>query len=763
MGHYIHNKKIGAFFLLFFLMTFSVHGEEEGLYVEKVLIEGTSRISEMTIRSQLQTKPGTVVSREDVNQDIRTLYQLGYFKDVQVDQEKGKEGWIYTFHVIEKPLLSKIVIEGNKKIKDDALREVITIPLYQPLSENKVRESMDAMKKLYAAKRYYLVDIDYRIRTAPNGDYEFVFVIKEYSQAFVRQVQFIGNTVFTDEELGGLLKTRKKAFLGWLTGAGKYNEEDLKQDVLRLTFYYLKNGYLRVRVESPQVTISKDRRYLFVTFYLEEGDRYRVGTVDIAGDILTTKEELLQDRLTKPGQIYNREFIEKDLLAMTEAYANQGYAFVHIQPATTTNEVEKVANIIFDIQKGSRISIEKINVKGNTTTRDKVVRRELEIKEGDIYNEHLMKKSREKVQALGFFKDVNFATPRGTRDDTLDLDITVEERPTGSFSVGAGFSTTEDFVFTGSLSKQNFFGLGINGEVSAEVSSRRQQFLFSMVDPYFLDTEWILGVSSFRTVFRFEDFDRDSYGGSFSIGHRFFDYASMSLGYQAEQVTAEDFSALVPQRFRTNASGLTSLVSLTLNRDTRDDRLYANKGMFNSVKGEVSGDKLGGDNDFFRITGKTQLYQPLGKGFSFRIFLRAGYIHSLNNDIIPLYDRFFLGGVNSMRGFFPQSIGAKENVTDANGNPASFVFGGNKMFVSNFEIEYPIYAPVGLKFVTFFDAGNAYSEQETLAFNQMRMNYGFGIRWVSPMGPLRFEWGFPIDRQPDEQKSVFNFTIGQFF
>src|SRR3989338_4087440 len=576
----------GTWYLLFTLLflTFSLlfptflWAQEGGRFVQDVRVEGLTRVPASTILSNIKTKRGLIINRETINQDIRRIFQLGQFQDVQVDEVSGPHGLVITFIVSEKVIISAIAIEGNKKIKDSAIREVITLPLHQPLNEKKLAESLEALR--------------------------------------------------------GIIRTRKKGPFAFVTGTGKYKEEELKQDTLRLTFHYLKHGYLKVEVDPPQISLTKDRRYFFVTFHVREGDRYRIGKVTMEGDILTTKEELVADLLTKTGQIYNREFIEKDLQALTKKYANQGYAFVNIQPVTPTDEVNKTADINFQVFKGNRIVIERIDISGNTTTRDKVIRRELQVKEGDIYNETKIEESRNRLMALGFFKEVNFATPRGSRDDTLKLNITVEERPTGSFSVGAGFSTAENFILSGSIQKQNFFGKGWNGEVSAEFSSRRQQFLFSLTDPYFFDTEWILGISAYRTIFRFTDFDRESFGGGLSIGHRFFDYASVSLGYEAEQVDAVDFADGTPVRFTQNASGLTSLLNLTLNRDTRDNRIYANKGMLNSVKLEISGDKLGGDNDFFRVTGRTQYYKPIWKGFAFKTYARAGYIKSLNNDVI---------------------------------------------------------------------------------------------------------------------------------
>lgn len=738
-----------------------------GKFVQEVRLEGLKRIPEESVRVQMATQAGRIVGREEINGDVRRLYKLGIFRDIQVDEKRGEHGWIYTFVFSEKPVITKISFEGNKKIKDSQFKETITIPLYQPLAEARLAESVEKMRGLYAKKKYYLAEIDYRLRALAEGNHELVFEIEEHMPALIREVLFVGNTVFDDRALRKVLKTRRKGVFSFVTGSGKFEEEQLRADILRLTFHYLKNGYLRVHVEEPAVSLSKDFRYLFVTFRVTEGGLYRIGKVDVTGDILTTREELLANMLTKSGEIYNREFIERDLQRLTKMYADRGYAFVNIQPVTEADDTALTADLTFHFSKGDRVRIEEINIHGNTVTRDKVLRREMQVQEGDLYNETLIQESRQKLLQLGFFKDVNFATPRGTGEDEITLDVTVEEQPTGSFSLGAGFSTSENFIFTGSLQKQNFFGRGWSGELSAEISSIRQQYLFSMIDPYFLDSEWILGLSSYKTAFQFEGFDRDSVGGSVSIGHRFFDNMSVSFGYQGEGVETL-LEPYVPIRFRDPATGdrivggTTSLLSLTINRDTRDNRIFANKGSFQSIKSEISDDWLGAENRFYRINGRLQYYFPLGKGFTFKGFARGGYIENVGNDGIQLFDRFFLGGVNSLRGFNPLSVGPREQVTK-DGKPATFVFGGTKMAVFNFEMEYPIYEPAGLKFVTFFDTGNTFGEGETFAIDRFRMDWGFGLRWVSPMGPLRFEWGFPINKRPEEQSSVFNFTIGQFF
>ncbi len=393
-----------------------------------------------------------------------------------------------------------------------------------------------------------------------------------------------------------------------------------------------------------------------------------------------------------------------------------------------------------------------------------MIRRELQIKEGDIYNTRLVNLSKQKLQQLGYFEEVNFATPRGKSDDSLVLNINVKEKSTGTFNIGAGFSTAENFIFSASIAKENFFGYGIGGQISAELSKLRQQFMLEYRDPYFLDSQWMLNTTLYRTLYVYNDFDRRSYGGSLSIGHRVFDNSSVSVGYQVENVDVTNFSSIVPGFFRQDASGLTSEMMLNVARDTRDNRLFPSKGTYLGVENELAGNKLGGQNDFYRVSGNARYYQPIIWGIVAKANGKIGFIKSMNDRSVPLFERYYTGGVYSLRGFLPRSIGPKIRIPSSPAGPdTDFVYGGDKLLTFNVELEFPIYAPAGVKWVFFYDAGNAFGETQNYSIKNLRTDWGFGLRWQSPVGPLRFEWGLPFNRQPGEDALVFNFTIGSLF
>lgn len=734
------------------------------LIIKEVRIEGAKRVPSETVSSKLLCQTGLIYDRSIVREDIKTLFALGQYSDIEVDRQDVPGGVILTFKLTEKQLISDIAFQGNRKIKADDLRGEVTVVTYQPLSEKQLAESLQKIRDAYAKKGYYLADVSTHLEDAPDDTAKLVFDIRENEGVQVRRVDFVGNKVFSDDELREVVRTKRKGVFSFLTSSGKYQEDQLKQDVLLLTFFYLNHGYLRVKVLPPRVTISKDKRYIFLAFQVSEGKQYRIGKISVEGDILTTEQEIISRIKTKPGNIYNQETLERDVMMLADLYGDEGYAYANIMPDTIPDDESLTADINFRIRKGDVITIERINISGNVTTRDKVIRRELKIMENDRYSERSIRESKERLMALGFFEEVNFATPRGSRDDAVTLNVSVKERPTGSFNIGAGFSSAEKFILNASIQKENAFGYGISGQISAEFSKLRQMFMLQAHDPYFLDTNWMLGGSVYRSMYRYIDFRRQSVGGDINIGRRILDHWSINMGYRIEDVKVDDFSFAVPQLFRSNASGLTSALTLSLAHDTRNNRLLPTKGTYNIVTGEVSGAKLGGDNDFFRINYRSMFYYPVYKNIIFKIFGRIGYVKSLNDDPVPLFERFFAGGVFSLRGYAPNSVGPRIRIPSGPGTgEAEFVYGGNKLLLFVTEMEFPIHSQAGLSWVIFFDAGNAFAEDENYSLTNLRLDAGFGVRWNSPMGPLRFEWGFPINPRLGDDPVVFNFTVGNFF
>lgn len=753
----------GIFTLLFALLFFPCIASAQ--VVRAIEFDGNQRVPEETVLATIKSRPGTHIDRAQIRDDLKSLYSLGQFSDINVDTARQGDGVKLIFIFVEKPLITDVDFQGNRKIKDDKLNEAIDIPRYQPLDEQKLAESIKKIKDLYSEKGYYLTEINHHFMTGSTGDTKLVIDIEENEKAYIKKIQFIGNNVYSDQKLRDIIKTRSKGFFSFLTKSGTYKEEEMRIDVMRLAYHYMNSGYFRVRVTPPKISITKDKRYIYVIFDINEGKKYKFGDIDINGDILTTKEELLKMISSKQGEIYNRSKVDADLLKLTERYGDQGYAFANVIPQHIPDDENLTVDLSYNIERGDKITVERINISGNTTTRDKVIRRELELKENDRYSLRSIRRSREKLEALGYFSEINLATPRGSRDDTVDLNISVTDKPTRSFSLSAGFSSLESFIFGAQVSIQNFMGYGVGGALSAHLSKKLQNFSFNAQDDYFLDSQWMLSGSVYNSTDYLSDYYSEKrLGGSISLGHRFFDHWSAYLGYRIEQNAITNFSYAVPQILRQDNKGLTSALTLNVQYDTRNNRLFPTKGLLASVKNEISGNKLGGNSDFYRVEGSAQFYYPIIGPLTFRQFAKTGYIKSLNSRPVPLYERYFLGGPYSLRGYDWRSVGPRIRIPISPGGPEDeFTYGGDKQVLFVSELEWLVLPKAGIALAAFFDAGNAFAEEQNFSITNLKADIGFGIRWNSPMAPLRFEWGFPLIKRRDDDAYEFNFSMGSYF
>jgi len=750
--------------LILLLFSLSVQAAEKIVDVDFV---GLTSTPENSVRSRILSIEGVNYSKRTIKSDIKRLYKTGLFGNVTVKKERVAGGYKVVFVVQEKKTIGKLVVEGNKKFSEDELAEALKVNEYEFLDKAKIAQTKTAIYKLYEEKGYYLVQITTEINPFDEdaNQVELVFRIKENRPVKIRRIKFIGNRAFSDKKLRKKMKIKEKNFLSFISSSGKLENEKLKMDKQLLSYYYLDNGYVKVKVDDPSVTLTRDKRSIYISFPVHEGEQYKVSTIDVAGDILTTKDEIIGLLAQKPGDEYRKSLEIQDLKSIERFYGDQAYAFANIYPHLEPNENDKTVKVTYYVQKGEKIRVGKIFIKGNSVTRDKVVRRELKLIENAFFSQSALDRSKMRLYQLGFFEDVNFSTPRGEDENTVDVVIEVKEKNTGTVSVGAGFSTLESFIFTATVQKENFFGLGVGGGITANISKLRQDIIVSFNDRYFLDTKWYMGVSFERYLSQLNtDFDQDKLGGTVTMGRELFDFFHFRVGYELADLKVKNFSALVPQFFQDNASGLTSAGIGTLTYDRRDNRIFTKKGFYTSATVKASVDALGADNQYMQYTSDNRVFIPLPKKFVLKSRALVSYINSLDSNPVALFDRFFLGGVNTLRGFDINSIGPEVSTPgSATGGDTKFTYGGNKMLLINTELEIPIYAPAGFHAVAFFDAGNSFAEDQNFDVTNLRMDYGFGLRWQSPFGPLRFEWGFPINKQADESGVVFNFTIGQSF
>ncbi len=720
--------------------------------IGKVVISGNVKVDSSAILSKIKTKVGGPLSKEQIREDIKSIYNMGFFSDIIVDLEDTVIGKEVTFIVKEKPKIREIEIEGNKEIKKDKIREVITAKPNTILKRSVLKQDTERIKVLYARDGFYLARVNYRL--VPSGDdTKVVFSIKEGRKVKIKSIDFIGNTVFTDKELKSAIRTKEASILSFITRSGIFDDFVFDNDLNIILGKYFDEGYIKADVMSPHIQISEDKKWLFITVNIKEGDRYRVGKVDIKGDMLKTRMELMEIIETAPDKVFSRSVLGRDISKLTDLYADEGYAFVDVHPVTEVKDESKIVNITFDIDQGDKVRLERIDINGNVKTRDKVIRRELEISEGELYSSTKLRRSRRNLNRLGYFDDVKITSQQGSAKDKMLLKVDVKERPTGAFSIGAGYSSVDNFIASLSISQNNLFGTGRKLRAEGTISSSSKRYNISFTEPWLFDRHISAGFDLFRTDRDFPSFSRFSNGGDVRLGFEVFKDTRYSFTYTLQKVkvndVAPDASILIKDQ---EGNRLESSVLNVIKRDTLNSFFDPTEGSLESFSLEFAGGFLGGDNNFVKYKLEAGKYFPMPWKTTVHLKGRLGYIHGFGNRPIPIYERFFLGGINTIRGFETRSIGPKDPGTDE-------VIGGDKEWVLNLEYIFPIIEKQKVKGLMFFDAGNTYDVGD-FDLGDVRYGAGFGIRWLSPMGLLRLEWGFNLNRKEDEKANQFEFSIG---
>jgi outer membrane protein insertion porin family len=470
--------------------------------IDKITVRGNKKIEADAISAKITSKVGQNLDAEAVHKDVQELFKLGYFYDILVSKENdGKGGIELIYQVVEKPSVIEIVYEGNSEIKDDDLAEAAAIKPYEILDIAKVREAVEKIEKLYEDKGYFLARVEYSLENMNDADsVRLKFKIQENDKVQVKRITFLGNDHLSSGKLKAAMITKENNLFSFISGSGSYKQEAFDHDIQLLQFLYFNEGYVQVKIDRPQVYVTPDKRSINITFRVEEGEQFHVGQIDFTGDLLFPKQELADSTVLKENDLFVYETLQKDIQNLTAKYGDLGYAFTNVIPRTHVREKEKLVDITFEFDKGTKVYIGKINVVGNFRTRDKVVRRELKIREGELYNETRKRESMALVKRLGYFEDVNFNQKTEKNDPTkVDIDIVVKERNTGTLQVGAGYSSFYGLIFNGQVSQINLFGKGQSLSVSIDFSKIQSLFKLSFTEPYFNDTRWSVGGDAYQS------------------------------------------------------------------------------------------------------------------------------------------------------------------------------------------------------------------------------------------------------------------------
>jgi outer membrane protein insertion porin family len=770
-----------------------VRAAEPAVVVADVKVEGNRRVEAETIKANV-TKKGAPYDARRVEGDVRALMKLGFFSDVVVEVEGPASRPVLVFKVTERPIVKEATIVGNDELSKEDLKDTVEVKPFTILDLVAVKKDVKKIQEKYVEKGYYLAEVGYLLEPLPDNQVAVRYKVDEKAKVVVKEIRFHGNQRLSSQELRGVMLTQEGGLLSVFSSAGTYREDMFQRDLAAINMAYMDQGFVNVKVGKPAIGLSPDRRFLFVSIGVEEGEQFSIGTIAFSGQLLGEEPQLRTLLQTKPGALFSRGKVGQDLFAIGDVYKDRGFAYANISPQTQVDEKRRIIDLTFDVQPGIKCRFEKIEVVGNDKTRDKVVRRELRFYEGETFSGAAIRTSKGRVMSLGFFETAEITTKKGSAEDLIVASVEVKEKATGSFQLGAGFSSYENFILTGQISQQNFFGWGQTLSLQVQWSSVRQLGQIQFVEPYFLDTRWTFAFDVYATESFYTSFNRRAVGGNMTWGYELsglapiWSFASRLEDmrvfgtYTNEYVSVTGGAQYVYNQYR---SGTTSSMRFSWQWDKRDNRIFPTSGFFLNASAEYAppalapttlfGQKV---NLFSRYAVDIRAYRPLFFGVVAKAKLTLGMIRNWDAEHgVPISENFYAGGINSLRGYRMLSISPTEKVPanpyDPNSPLATIAIGGNKQAIINFELEFPLVQSSGIKGVLFADAGNVFkagSWNDPAVPFSLYKSVGLGFRWFSPMGPLRFEWGFPLNRRRDpitgaylDQPVDFQFTIGNFF
>ncbi len=723
--------------------------------ISDIDISGNRRIEADAILRIINTQPGDIVRPENITKDLRNIYKMGYFDDVIADQQLLDKGVKIVFKVVEKPTVRKIRFEKNMVFEDEELADFVDTRTGSILNLHKINSDLKRIRLMYTEKNYHNCKISYEVKALENSQADIVFTIQEGNKLRVEKITFEGNDYFSDRKLKKEIETNEKGFFSLFTSSGDLNETEVKNDVIRIESLYKNNGFVDTKVSDPIIDIGSE--YISIHFKIAEGNQYLVKSVDILGDLIVPKAEILDLVQLKESKLYNREKIREDIIEMTDFYSDRGYANVVIKPLIEKDDEQKQVSIGYTIDKKNPVYFRRINIQGNYRTRDKVIRREVKIEEQGIYSKTNIQKTFKNLNRLDYFESIDVKPVKTENDDELDLDVTVKEKQTGQFSFGGGYSSEEAAFFMLQLAERNLFGKGQTGKIGFKMSKDSILYNIGFFEPYILDTPISGGVDLYREEKEYDYYDKDATGFSGTLGYKLYDYTRIGIRYNIEDFEISDVQST--HTSMTPGSFLLSSLKPFITYDSRDDLFMPTEGMRHSFSIEYAGEFLGSDIDYTKYLVESSVFFPLFWKLTMGVHAEGGYLDDRSSDTIDIdYARFYLGGIKSIRGF---------DSTDINGtrNGDTLERGGEKYVQFNAEVTFPFTEKYKMVGVLFYDRGDVYRTSEEIDLGDQFSSFGIGVRWNSPVGPLRMEYGWVIDGKEIKSSGdgQFEFSVGASF
>jgi outer membrane protein insertion porin family len=749
------NKK-GLLPFLFFilniiLISWSVYAQELPI-VNSIEIKGLKRIEESAVKSKITQKVGEPILMDKTSEDIKNIFKMGYFDDVRAEIEPLEGGIRLIYIVKEKPAIVKIEFQGNEEFDDSKLKEKITITIGSIADTVLIQDNANKLRAFYEEEGYWLSSIVPVIKKISADEVSLTYQIEEGSKVRIKRINAEGNKVISTRRIKKAMDTKEWWFFSFITSSGYYKKERMESDIEKIRDLYFNNGFIKVAVGEPKIQLTDDKKGMIITIPVSEGDQFKISSIEFSGNKVFGDDEIKKRITMGPNNVFSKENLKKDILSISELYSENGYVLVSIAPDVIPDESKKLAKVTLKIDEGDRYKIGRIEISGNTKTRDKVIRREVRFDEGDIFNSAKIKRSYERINNLNFFETVEIIPKPQPEEKLVDMDIKVKERPTGFFSIGGGYSSEEGAIAMIDLTQGNLFGRGQTVKIRGELSGRTSYYDITFRDPWLMDKPILFSANIYKITREYIDYDKKATGFGVSLGKILSEYWWGDIAYNFENAEiyniSDEASTIVKEQ---EGIRITSSITPSLVRDSRDNYLDPSKGSRKSIYLTYAG--IGGDNYFVKSEIDSAWYFPIGKTtvmFRGRFGVAAG----VWGRTLPLYERFYLGGIYTIRGLGYGEAGPRDEETGEK-------IGGTEELIFNTEYIFPIVSDAKLKGVIFFDAGNAYESFND--FGTLRYTTGAGVRWISPIGPIRIEWGYNIDRKPGEESSRVEFAFGTFF
>jgi len=716
--------------------------------IREIVLEGNRRVQDAVILGRVQTRVGAPFNPAQLSEDIRSVFALGFFDDVQMRLEDFEGGVRVTFVLVERPFIRDVDFAGNRRLSTDELRDKIDLKLgsvYNPVEVQKARERLI---EHYESEGYFEVQITPEVEKFEDGDVRVVFSVNEGRRITIDRIVIEGNRGLTDRQIKKALATQEREYF---ILRGKLQRQKLDEDVERILALYNDHGYIQARVERHDIAVDRERARVTVTFTVVEGPQYRVDEIRINGVTLFPENEIRRLVRLKPGDVYSRSALRDSVRQITDLYSTVGRAAVDVTPRTEQKPDARVG-LVFDVNEGPEVYVERINISGNLRSQDKILRREIPMVEGDLFTLQKLQRARQRLLNLGYFESVSVTTAPGSDRTRIVVNVEVTERPTGLFSIGGGYSSVDSFIGTIDLVQRNFLGRGWEASIRIRAGGSTQQGIISFTEPWLFDRPLSAGFDLFNLRREFIEYDYDSLGGGLRFSHPFAEYWRWHTGYRLTRDKISNVADGAADALRDEeGTRVTSLVSLGLVRDSRDSVLAPTRGGQSSITLDLAG--LGGDSRFVKTIASTTYFKPIWLDHIISGRAEIGYGFGWSDEPLPLFERFYLGGPNSLRSFKFRRLSPVDET-------GTRIGGTTEMLGS---LEYLIPLPFGLRLAAFVDVGNVYGFGTKFDPTETREAVGGGVRWLSPFGPLRVDYGVNLDRRKDEDFGALHFSVGTPF